>query len=424
MIITEVQSIFQSALAQTFGEGYQYVTGVGEDGAPIYETVGDGKIANIAPEKLVDIGKDITDTTATTEKFMNSISSILGKREIITRDYNAEIRGILVNTLDWGGYVERTVLSPAEIVEDDMFNLVDGQSYDDHVFHKPKAFSKIFNEGKTVQCVYSTTRSILFESFRSWDGIDNLLSKIASNARRTINIAIHRIQHLLVSAGFAIASEATGHNIHILSEFNTATGNSCSVDDVLNNPTYKRSFGIFLSERISQIKDYMRVPSTSFNNGNVPLETPDSDCNVLLLSDIARKLKFSVKADTYHPEAVGFGDFETISYWQAHKEDFTIEAESEEEEDETVTRDFTFETLSKIKFSADATNKLGIGTDAVELDNCIGLIYDKYAIGMTLDKEKTTSSYTARADFWNTYIHKIINMIIDSNFNMVAITLD
>jgi hypothetical protein len=44
--------------------------------------------------------------------------------------------------------------------------------------------------------------------------------------------------------------------------------------------------------------------------------------------------------------------------------------------------------------------------------------------GISLDKKKITTSYTAVQDKWNTYHHILINYIIDDNFPIVAFTLN
>ena len=87
-------------------------------------------------------------------------------------------------------------------------------------------------------------------------------------------------------------------------------------------------------------------------------------------------------------------------------------------------QDDTLADLSAIKISADANNKLGLGTSAVNVNYCVAFAYDYRAIGFTIDKMKITSNYTACADFWNEFTHIWTNAIIDTNLPMVAFILD
>ena len=58
------------------------------------------------------------------------------------------------------------------------------------------------------------------------------------------------------------------------------------------------------------------------------------------------------------------------------------------------------------------------------ISNCIAFAYDNKAIGINNERVKTTSSYTASADFWNEFVHIYMNYILDSDYSMVAFLLD
>ena len=103
-------------------------------------------------------------------------------------------------------------------------------------------------------------------------------------------------------------------------------------------------------------------------------------------------------------------DFDEISCWQAFKA--------------ADKPNFDFSTNSAVRISADANNTLGIGETAYNGNAIVGIIYDHRAMGICPHKVKVTTNYTAIADFWNEYYHQLVNYIIDSNFNMVALILD
>ena len=89
---------------------------------------------------------------------------------------------------------------------------------------------------------------------------------------------------------------------------------------------------------------------------------------------------------------------------------------------------FDFATLSTISLTKTAAEKVGLTVPelatGIQLENIIGCLYDRYAMGISLDKKKITTSYTAVQDKWNTYHHILINYIIDDNFPIVAFTLN
>lgn len=401
MIFEDVVKLTQNAVSQALGEGYKINTGVGEDGNPTYETIGTGNLAALDTSKLIDVGKDVLDS-GSVDVYVKALLTQMGKMIVVDRKYEDEVPGIMVDTNDWGGYQMRVYFSPQDLVKDEMYSLVDGQTYEDHKFYQPKVSAKIYEEGKDIMCPISIVREQLFEAFRGWDEMTKFLSGVYQNVLNTITLGTSTYQHMLVSVGYAIAKEA-GNIVHLMTEF-YGSGYSETQAAALKDPAFLR----YALSRIAEIKDNMKLWTSSYNNGSVPTFSPNA--NVLLINKIARSMKFFARPDTYHPDGLGIEDYDTITAWQAFKSSGVT--------------DFDYSTVSQIKIAADANNKLGLGTSEVDISNAVGLIYDPMAIGMTLRKSKVTSNYTAIADFWNQYYHQLVNYIIDSNFNMVAIALD
>ena len=131
----------------------------------------------------------------------------------------------------------------------------------------------------------------------------------------------------------------------------------------------------------------------------------------MLHNQIARKFKYGVLADTYNADLIGLGKHSTFSSWQAIK-------------DATNTTAFNYNTTTSIKFNADESAILGLGTEAINESNIIGLMFHAKAIGMSMYNEKTTVSNTHSADFWTQYTHELVMCNINENFPIVAFVLD
>ena len=393
MKLENVSSVVQEAVAQTMGTEYM-------------EKV--GAISPLDAAKLVDIGKNITETTMTTEKFTKALVSILGRREIDGLTYTPLYSDIIVNRVEWGGFIERVKIDMADIMDSPMFALENKKSYSDieHTFYQPKVISKIYEEGKGIMIPISIQSEMLTESFTSWDRMNEYLTKIRAVIRETLKIAMDRYASILVEGAIAISDKATQTSVHLLTEA-IAEGilpEATTAEQALK----KEEFLVYASRRIAQIRDNMKVRTVAYNNGKIPMQS--SDNNLYLLSEFARNLKFA-KSGIYNEQMIDFGESKSIPMWQG--------ITSSEQ-----TKDFDFANTSVISLAADPTNKLGIGTEAVKISNVIGLLFDRKAIGITIYKEKMTSSYTASADFWNEYLHALTNQIIDSDYPMVAFILD
>ena len=391
MKFTDIVNLTQTAVAQTLGTTYLEK---------------DGKIASIESFKLVDVGKDVLDS-GSVDSYVKSLLTQLGRMVIDSKRYSADIPSIFVDSFDWGGYVERVYFSPQDLIKDEMYDLVNGTTYEDHKFYKPNVSAKIFEEAKTIMCPISIARDQMEMAFTGWEQMNAFISGIYTNVSNTIELALEAYAHMLISCGIAVSCAATSTAVHLVTEAK-ALG-------ILTNETavaamQNEKFLIFACKRIATVRKYMKRYTTAFNNGTIPVFTSESDNKAAFLTDFANACKFNVRANTYNEKLLGFGDYDEVSAWQAFK-------------DATVAN-FDFSTNSTIKIAADTNNKLGIGTSAFTKSNVIGVVYDKRAMGICPYKVKTTSNYTAIADFWNHYYHQLTNYILDSNYPIVAFVLD
>ena len=152
----------------------------------------------------------------------------------------------------------------------------------------------------------------------------------------------------------------------------------------------------------------MKEISTAFNDESIP--TWSDSVNVELLADFEKALKFNLKADTFHKDELGFGEYEKITSWQG-----IVDSSNKE---------FDPEVLSTVSIAADNGQKLGIGKNAYTKKGVVALLFDPMAIGMCLYRNKVTSSYTACADFWNTFHHVLVNYLLDGSYGIVAVIMD
>ena len=177
MQFENVIDVTKKALAQSMGGEYM-------------EQLGD--LAALDDAKLVDVGHSVLDGEGTTERFTKALISVIGRIEFDNREYKISTPSIVVNSMDWGGFVEDVQFDVSEnIMEDPMFNLVNGQSYAEaeHRFYQPKVAVKIFDEAKPFLIPVSITREILRESFYSWDKLNSYISGIRNAIKTTKTIA-------------------------------------------------------------------------------------------------------------------------------------------------------------------------------------------------------------------------------------------
>lgn len=400
MEVTQLTTLTMNAIAQTLGADYM--------------TQEDGSIAALDDAKLIDVGKDVDDMTNGKEQFTKALIDQLGKLYIVSDAYKNDLPDIFVDNFEWGGFIEQVSFNLNKVIDDPMWDLVDGQSYaeEEHTFYKPSVNVKIFNERKGVAIPWSIAEDQLMTAFKSMNELNSFVSGIQVNVNNTYNIILETYAHILVSASCAISDKAINTSVHLITEYNAETGETeTSATKLMQD----EAFLAWVSRRIKDIRRNITRMSGSFNNGSVTTFTPAGKDKLILLGKFVDAIKFNLRADTFHQDEVGFGSYDELAFWQGHYLNDT------EHSTET---DFTFDNVSKISIAADATNKLGMGTDAVTIENCVGLIYDKRGLALCPFDSKVTSSYTASASFYTYWRHIYLNYMINTNFNMVALIMD
>ena len=396
MKFEDVLDVTKKALAQSMGGEYM-------------EQLGD--LAALDDAKLVDVGRGVLEGNGTTEKFTKALVSVIGKIEFDSREYKISTPSIVVNSMDWGGFVEDAQFDVSEnIMQDPMYNLVDGQSYAEaeHRFYQPKVAVKIFEEAKTFLIPVSVTREILREAFYSWDKLNSYISGIRNAINTTKTAILEAYSHMLLSAAAANSIAGTQTAINLLA----MAKNEGRVDAAMTpaQAIKDKDFLTFCTSKISLYRKYMeRLLKGAFNNGNIPTFTPEDDNNLVLLAEFAENIKTIVKANTFNEKYIGVGEYESVSAWQAFKD--------------TDVANFNFVTDSTISIAADSTEKLGIGDEAFTQSYVIGICFDKKALGICPYRVKTTQSYTAIGDFSNTFTHLLFNYKLNNSYNIVAFYL-
>lgn len=396
MKLEDVKVLTQKALSQAMGKDYMEQHGY-LDGIPA--------------EKLIDIGRDVEEM-GTTEKFTKALVSLMAKFECTTLGYEMMFSDIVVDRIEWGGFVQRAKIDIADVYDDPMSAPVNKQSYAEleHMFFQPKVTAKIYEEGKDLMIPVSIAAEISKESFNGWDAMNGFISQIRECVRETRDMVMDSWANVLVNSAIAESCKATNTEVKL-----KTMAISDGVGGVLEADTpekllLNKDFLAYASEKIGVIRSNMKARTNIYNNKSISVGAIQQ--NAYFLTPFIKARMNGLLADTYNRDERDIGKFVEVPRWQA------VKGETAD------TTAFGFSDVSSISFSADATNKLGLGVNAVTLNNIIGVVFDKRALGICAFREKMTTNYTASADFWNEYLHLLINFILDTDYNIVAFSLN
>ena len=393
MKIETIVDLTKKVVAQTLGTTYM---------------AQEGKLSAIESGKLVDVGKDVLDMQNGVDAFTKACIDVIGKYDFDSFTYEPEIKSIMRDNWEWGAFLERIKNEPQQILTDDIFNLVDGTSYADieHKFYKPNVKVKIFAERKGFSIPISFTEDRVKTAFTSMGEMSKFFASIREYINQQKKMVLDQYAHVLVGSAIAISSKATNTSRHLLTEGKALglLGAEDTIDVALSN----EKFVAWVLKEIATTREYMRRPSSGFNNKSGAFASGNT--SLFMLNAFEKATRFGVIANTYHNDELAIGDYDVVSAWQG------IESTDG-------TKKFDFATVSSVMIT-DAENKLGLGTDPVTINNCIACLCDYKAIGINCEYQKVTSSYTASADFWTDFHHNTINYLLDSDYGIVAFLLD
>lgn len=402
-----VTTVLKETIAQTLGNDYM-------------QSVGD--LANIDSAKLVDIGTAIQNTNGSSnvnlgvDIALKTMLDVIGRIILEQKRYQSTMPRLWIDNREWGGYLVRYYFGLGNVMNDEMWNpdgfidyfetggVAEAQriSAIEHGYYKVPVSGKVFKQVFSHMIPITTLRDQFFTAFQSMTQLNEFLSAIQTSIQNTIEVLAEAKAHALVCSGIAKAHILQNER-NLLTEFNDINGTSLTAVQALNN----KDFLAYALAEIDLVRsNFRRITSAYSNSDNNNLSfTTDDDWRLMLLSQFVNKSKFLVRANTFNENMLGIGDYDEVTAWQAFTADQTTA--------------FDYGTEATVAMTGASASKLGGENENLTISNVIGVAYDRRAMGITLNKEKATTQYTASRDSWNSFYHCIFEQILDDNFKIV-----
>lgn len=361
---------------------------------------------------LVDVGEKITETSATVEGFSKALCDVLYRLDILVNEYEPQMVQLYKMSAEWGGWLERVTFDFNNIIDDPMFNLVDGKSYADieHKFYQPKVVAKLFTEAKSIAIPVSMQIDDIRTAFNGMGQYNTFVSGVRAQIVNQMSYLMDLYSLAIARSAICVSCGVLENAVHLVTE-GKAKGILSADDDAITSQNNSK-FMAYTAERMANVAGYFKRPSKAFNNGSII--TWSRKVNLALINDFVNANTYRNLATTFNQQLLKLPAFDTVTAWQGTKSENGL---------------FAFEDLTTV-IAKDPANKLGFKakcdaeTGDYTVKNVIGLMYDDRALGITILNTKTTSSYTGATDHTNTFDHLRLNSVLDSNFNMVAFCLD
>lgn len=388
----------KEAVSQLIAKGYMDATS-------------DGVLTALDDQYIVDLGKVInpdengefnvgSPADVVFKSFLTTFARIITDNEA----YRARLQSLFVDPVNWGLMRENIMIDLSDVMIDEMWNpdgyvpwntpesggIMPGHAEGSRIasiefgFYRPPVQVKLYQKAHAVMVALTTMRDQFFSAFRGVDELNQFLAGLYNSVENTLQVKAEIYAMMTVSMG--IATAFANNNMYDLRQLYQDAGGlttGITAAQLLDTPDFQR----FMLQQIDMAKKYMRSYSALYNDHTIGVFS--NDPNVILLSQAASAAKFGVRASTYNEKLLGIGDYDDIPAWQAPV------ASGD-------TMPFTFDTASSIMLTAAAATEAGITTDdPVTFSGIVAVLYDRRAMGITVDKRKPTSQYAASRDSLN-----------------------
>lgn len=368
------------------------------------EALGESVVLKEDLSNIVEVGEAVFNANAM-DKYVKALTNRIGKTIFVKRVYQGSAPSVMMDGWEYGSVLQKVSGALPEARVNETWELQDGQSYDPHVFHQPKGIVvKFFNKYITFEIDMSFTEEQLKMSFNGvveLNGFVSMLYTLVENSmtvkldeliRKTINNMIAETIYDDYQGG-ELNTKSGVKAINLLYMYNTYanTGTALTADKALTNMDFIK----YASYIIKLTHDRLRTMSTLFNVGKQPRFTPQDLCHIVLLTNFASSADTYLQSSTFHNELTKLPQAETVAYWQGSG------------------TDFDFNSVSKIDVTS-AQNH------SVSTTGILGVMFDRWSLGVVNKERKVTSQYTPNAEFFTNFYKYKAEYFNDLNENFVV----
>ena len=286
-------------------------------------------------------------------------------------------------------------LPEAEI--NDTWDLTNGRSYDPNVFTAPKASAKFFSKKDTYDIPMSFAKRQVEMAFRSPQELNAFFSMIETWIQTSMTVKIDKLAMGALNNMIALAidNNASNQAVNLLTLYNSTISTPIQAADSIHNPGFIR----YASYIIGLYADRIQVLSKLFNIGGKERFTPKDRLHMILLSEFAKASEAYLQSDTYHNQFVKLPEGDTVPFWQGSG------------------TDYSFSSTSKIHVQA---NDGSAGGKEVEASGILGVMFDRWAVGIANLDRRVTTQWNGRAEFYNNWYKFDAGYFNDPNENFVV----
>ena len=365
------------------------------------EMLGDSIIVAEDLSNIVELGQQFEDVVGL-DNYVRKLPDHIGRIVFVDRKYEGRAPQILMDGWEYGSIMEKIATRIPEAVENEDWQLNDGQSYDPNVFHAPDVYGEFWNKRVTFEIDMSITRKQVKSSFDSVTQLNSFLSMILNAIETSLTVKldalIMRTINNMIGETFYNEFPLGTYNgvsgvkaVNLLYLYNQQFSKSLTASAAITDPDFIK----FAAYTMANYMDRIKVLSNLFNIGGESRFTPASKLHVAMLSEFKNAANVYLQSDTFHNDYTALPNSDSVAFWQGSG------------------TGYAFSSTSEVKI------KTASGHD-IDATGVLAVMFDRDALGVSnLDREVRTH-YNEKADFWNYFYNAFACYFNDTNENFIV----
>lgn len=365
--------------------------------------------AALTPTNLSDFISVAQSTLAAGyEPTLNAITQVLSRTIVAVKPYDEKFKGLEMTADQWGGIIRKLNFADTQAELDPTHATVNGASIDQYVVKKPVILETRYVGSDVWMGSYTIYREQLKTAFENEGNFGAFMTGLMTHFLNERTQWFENLKRSMLANMIAAKSDIGGGSvIHLLTEYNAATGLTLTSTTVMQPANYK-PFMEWVYARVSEVSRLMTERSQLFQQTitGYPIfrHTPLRDQRVYFAASFLEAMDARVLADTYHDNFLRYADTEAVSFWQSIDSPLSVSA---------------------TPVYVDNTGAVKVAAANVAVNNVIGIIFDRDALGYNVYNEVLESSpYNAKGQYYNIYAHADVQLQSDVTEKAVIFLLD
>lgn len=365
----------------------------------VAQGIGANGLTAVQEADLVSLGNVVLSSATNTEAFLNTLVQRIGRTIIRYRKYENKLRGMILDDMEYGAIVQKIRIAMPDAETDESYGLTDGQSVDHYKVAKPDVKQKLFVTRTPYQYKVTIQRKHLREAFLSEASMGAFISGVFGEVRNAIDLGLERLArnafNNMIAESYGATAAAPKQNVVNLGTLyrELVADAPATAAGLMNDNDFLRFAVSTINTRIDMMQEMsvLNMPDGSA----LPTFTPKDRMHVYIMSNFKRRLETVVQYAAFNEMLVDIAGNETLTYLQNANQPNSI----------------------SIARASDGTE--------IEVDNIVGLVYDRDACGAyKWDEEVATTPVNAAGLYYNTYYHLQQLWFNDLSENFVVFTLN